>query len=39
MALLIVGLDHIIGDAAGMADTFASSFPICQIRFWPDAGE
>ena len=39
MALLIVGLDHIIGAAAAWSDTFRQQLPDLEIRFWPDAGE
>ena len=39
MALLIVGLDHIIGAAAAWSDTFRQQIPDLEIRFWPEAGE
>jgi glyoxylate/hydroxypyruvate reductase len=39
MALLIVGLDHIIGAAAAWSDTFRQQLPDLEIRFWPDAGD
>jgi glyoxylate/hydroxypyruvate reductase A len=38
MALLIVGLDHIIGAATAWSDTFRQQVPDLEIRFWPDAG-
>ena len=39
MALLIVGLDHIIGAATAWSDTFRQQIPDLEIRFWPDAGD
>jgi glyoxylate/hydroxypyruvate reductase A len=39
MALLIVGLDHIIGAAAAWSDTFRQQLPDLEIRFWPEAGD
>ena len=39
MALLIVGLDHVIGAAAAWSDTFRQQLPDLEIRFWPDAGD
>jgi glyoxylate/hydroxypyruvate reductase A len=39
MALLIIGLDHIIGAAAAWSDTFRQQIPDLEIRFWPDAGD
>ena len=38
MALLIVGLDHIIGAATAWSDTFRQQLPELEVRFWPDAG-
>jgi glyoxylate/hydroxypyruvate reductase A len=39
MALLIIGLDHIIGAATEWRDTFKAQLPGLEIRVWPDAGE
>jgi glyoxylate/hydroxypyruvate reductase A len=39
MALLIVGLDHIIGAATAWSDTFRQQLPDLELRFWPDAGD
>ena len=39
MALLIVNLDKVIGDAQAWRDTFAEQIPGLAVRFWPDAGE
>jgi glyoxylate/hydroxypyruvate reductase A len=39
MALLIVGLDHIIGAATAWRDTFREQLPDLEVRFWPDAGD
>ena len=39
MALLIVGLDHIIGAATAWRDTFRQQLPDLELRFWPDAGD
>ena len=39
MALLIVNLDKMIGDAAAWRETFKSHCPDLEIRIWPDAGD
>ena len=39
MALLIVGLDRIIGSAQAWRDVFAEHLPDLEIRVWPDAGD
>jgi glyoxylate/hydroxypyruvate reductase A len=39
MALLIVNLDKLIGNAAAWRDTFEKHLPDLEIRIWPDAGE
>ena len=39
MALLIVGLDHIIGAATAWSDTFRQQLPDLELRFWPDVGD
>ena len=39
MALLIVNLDKIIGNAQAWHDTFKEQIPELPIRIWPDAGE
>ena len=39
MALLIINLDNIIGNAQAWRDTFREQLPDLQIRIWPDAGE
>lgn len=39
MALLIVNLDKVIGDAAAWRRTFAEQLPELEIRIWPDNGE
>jgi glyoxylate/hydroxypyruvate reductase A len=39
MALLIIGLDHIIGAATAWSDTFRKELPDLEIRFWPEAGD
>lgn len=39
MALLIVNLDKVIGDAQAWLDTFREQIPDLPIRIWPDAGE
>src|SRR5919197_5021353 len=39
MALLIVNLDKIIGDAQAWRDAFKARIPDLPIRFWPDVGE
>ena len=39
MALLIVNLDKLIGNAQAWLDTFEQHLPDLQIRIWPDAGE
>jgi len=38
MALLIIGLDHIIGAADEWRDVFKTQLPDLEIRVWPDAG-
>jgi glyoxylate/hydroxypyruvate reductase A len=39
MALLIVNLDKVIGNAQAWRDTFKAQLPDLPIRFWPDVGE
>jgi len=39
MALLIIGLDHIIGPADEWLATFKQHMPDLEIRVWPDAGD
>ena len=39
MALLIVNLDKVIGDAQAWRDTIAEQIPDLPARFWPDAGD
>jgi glyoxylate/hydroxypyruvate reductase len=39
MALLIIKLDKIIGNAQAWRDTFREQLPDLPIRIWPDAGE
>jgi len=39
MALLIIGLDHIIGADTEWRDTFKAQLPDLPVRFWPDAGD
>jgi glyoxylate/hydroxypyruvate reductase A len=39
MALLIIGLDHIIGAATAWRDTFREQLPDLEVRFWPEAGD
>jgi len=39
MALLIIGLDHIIGAATAWSDTFRQQLPDLELRFWPDVGD
>lgn len=39
MALLIVNLDKVIGNAQAWRDTFREQLPDLPVRFWPDAGE
>jgi glyoxylate/hydroxypyruvate reductase A len=39
MALLIIKLDKIIGNADAWRDTFREQLPDLPIRIWPDAGE
>ena len=39
MALLIVNLDKVIGDAAAWRAAFEELVPGLEIRFWPDAGD
>ena len=38
MALLIVNLDKMIGDAAAWRESFKAHCPDLEIRIWPDAG-
>jgi glyoxylate/hydroxypyruvate reductase A len=38
MALLIVNLDKIIGNAQAWRDTFEEELPDLEIRIWPEAG-
>ncbi len=39
MALLVVNLDKVIGNAQAFRDAFKEQLPDLPIRFWPDAGE
>lgn len=39
MALLIVNLDKVIGNAQAWRDTFREQLPDLAIRIWPDAGD
>ena len=39
MALLIVNLDKVIGNAQAWHDTFREQIPDLPIRIWPDVGE
>jgi glyoxylate/hydroxypyruvate reductase A len=39
MALLIVNLDKVIGNAQAWLDTFREQVPGLSIRIWPDVGE
>jgi glyoxylate/hydroxypyruvate reductase A len=39
MALLIVNLDKLIGNAKAWRDTFEEQLPDLEIRIWPDVGE
>ena len=39
MALLIVNLDKVIGNAQAWRDTFREQIPDLPIRIWPDVGE
>src|SRR5215217_190641 len=39
MALLIVNLDKVIGNAQAWRDAFREQIPGLEIRIWPDAGE
>ena len=39
MALLIVDLQHVIGDAGQWRAAFKEHAPDLEIRFWPDAGD
>ena len=39
MALLIVNLDKVIGNAQAWRDTFREQLPDLAVRFWPNAGE
>jgi len=38
MALLIVNLDKVVGNAASWRETFKEQLPDLEVRFWPDAG-
>ena len=38
MALLVVNLDKMIGNAQMWRETFAAQLPDLEIRIWPDAG-
>jgi len=38
MALLIINLDRMIGNAEAWRDAFAERLPDLEIRVWPDAG-
>jgi glyoxylate/hydroxypyruvate reductase A len=39
MALLIVNLDKLIGNAKAWRDTFEQHLPDLELRIWPDIGE
>jgi glyoxylate/hydroxypyruvate reductase len=39
MALLIVNLDRMIGNAQAWRDSFAAQLPDVEIRIWPDNGD
>src|SRR5689334_10261656 len=39
MALLIVNLDKLIGNAQAWRDRFEEQLPDLEVRIWPDAGE
>ncbi len=39
MALLIVNLDKVIGNAKAWRDAFEEQVPDLEIRLWPDAGD
>jgi glyoxylate/hydroxypyruvate reductase A len=39
MALLIVNLDKVIGNAQAFREAFKEQLPDLPIRFWPEAGE
>jgi glyoxylate/hydroxypyruvate reductase len=39
MALLIVNLDRMIGNAQAWRDTFAAQLPDLEVRIWPDNGD
>lgn len=39
MALLIVNLDRMIGNAQMWRDTFAAQLPELEVRIWPDNGD
>jgi glyoxylate/hydroxypyruvate reductase A len=39
MALLIVNLDRMIGNAQAWRDSFAAQLPDLEIRVWPEAGD
>jgi glyoxylate/hydroxypyruvate reductase len=39
MAMLLVNLDRMIGNAEAWRDSFAAQLPDLEIRVWPDAGD
>jgi glyoxylate/hydroxypyruvate reductase A len=39
MALLIINLDEVIGNAQAWRDAFKAQLPELPIRFWPDVGD
>ncbi|MBV8493264.1 MAG: hypothetical protein JO162_07265, partial [Alphaproteobacteria bacterium] len=39
MALLIVNLDKMIGNAEAWRASFAAQVPDLQVRIWPEAGD
>jgi glyoxylate/hydroxypyruvate reductase A len=39
MALLIVNLDRMVGNAQMWRDTFAAQLPDLEVRIWPDNGD
>jgi glyoxylate/hydroxypyruvate reductase A len=39
MALLLVNLDRMIGNAQAWRDSFAAQLPSVEIRIWPDNGD
>ena len=38
MALLLVNLDKMIGNAEAWREAFAAQLPELEIRIWPEAG-